>query len=112
MKGWKFWNPVTKKPLISNDAEFDEQLFLGSRTFLNDSLMPDEDYVDVPVFPTATSERPMQMDDVDHDSPCISDPLEPPIAPLHRSSCLRNLVHPVHAPGPSPDVTDACGIGV
>ena len=25
VKGWKFWNPVTKKCVISNDAEFDKQ---------------------------------------------------------------------------------------
>ena len=29
-KGWVFWNPVTRKEVISNSAQFDERVFPGT----------------------------------------------------------------------------------
>jgi len=34
-KGWKFYNPITKKTIISERAEFDEHYMLGSTLFNN-----------------------------------------------------------------------------
>jgi hypothetical protein len=31
-KGWRFYNPVTKKCIISERAQFDEHYFLGIKT--------------------------------------------------------------------------------
>ena len=53
-KGWQFYNPITKKFIISERAEFDERYFPGTQmttmnsiptptslTFINGSDMPD-----------------------------------------------------------------------
>ena len=41
-KAWLFWNPLTKKEVISNSAEFDERYFPGTSTKPIDWPLPPE----------------------------------------------------------------------
>jgi hypothetical protein len=55
-KGWKFYNPVTKKSVISERAQFDERYFLGIKestpTIIPTSLLEN------PPTPTKPSQQP------------------------------------------------------
>ena len=43
-KAWSFWNPVSKKEVISNSVEFDERYFPGNSTKLIDWPVPPGDF--------------------------------------------------------------------
>ena len=55
-KGWKFYNPVTKKSVVSERAQFDERYFLGIKesipTIIPTSLLEN------PPTPTTLTQRP------------------------------------------------------
>ena len=58
-KGWKFYNPTTKKPIISECAQFDEHYFLGIKestpTIIPTSLLKD------PPTPTKPAQEPSSV---------------------------------------------------
>ena len=41
-KGWLFWNPITRKEIISDSVEFDERLFPGNSRTPVDLRVPSE----------------------------------------------------------------------
>ena len=65
-KAWLFWNPVTKKEIVSNSAEFDERFFPGTST------KP----IDWPVPSDAISEFPDPVDQVGAQDIVLFDPVE------------------------------------
>jgi len=79
-KGWEFYNPLTKKIIVSNSADFDERTFPGL-TKSSDSPLPSF-YVpssSVPEVPIPARDVPEQVGDLHSDN------------------------GPAHSPGPDPD---------
>ena len=70
-KAWLFWNPVTKKEVVSNSAEFDERFFPGTST------KP----IDWPVPSAAPSEFSDPVDQVGAQNNISFDPPRPPAIP-------------------------------
>ena len=70
-KAWLFWNPVTKKEVVSNSAEFDEHFFPGTST------KP----IDWPVPSAAPSEFSDPVDQVGAQDNISFDPPRPPAIP-------------------------------
>ena len=75
-KGWKFYNPITKKLVISERAEFDERYMLGSHSVQrpqetrNDTSNDEQRYIPIPAI---------QVDaDDDEDDDSIRVPLAEP----------------------------------
>src|SRR3979490_3551093 len=90
VKGWKFWNPDTRKTLISNDAEFDEHVFPVSSPSprLHPAPTP-EQFIDV------SENIPEVVAIQNQPHPPVPDPqpLPAPVAdspPLRRSTRIRH----------------------
>ena len=70
-KAWLFWNPVTKKEVVSNSAEFDERFFPGTSTKPIDWQVPS----------AAPSEFSDPVDQVGAQDNISFDPPRPPVIP-------------------------------
>ena len=96
-KGWLFWNPTTKKEIISDSAVFNEQNFPGTSTTPVDLSVQIPHSADVP-----------EQGGVDFND---DDVLPPPAAPEHHphipssaspSPAPSTASSPAHSPSPSP----------
>jgi hypothetical protein len=90
-KGWKFYNPTTKKVIISECAKFDEHYFPGLSCSGPASmpLLP----LPVPVTHPVVVPVPVLDEDGDEDNHPTLPPLQPPAVPP-----------PVASPPPSPQL--------
>ena len=75
-KGWKFYNPLTKKVIISERAEFDER-----HTYSGDILsLPKDTHVHLPPMVPVSETAPIPDDD--NDPPPQDDPVKPELEPV------------------------------
>ncbi|KAL5532213.1 hypothetical protein ACEPAF_5777 [Sanghuangporus sanghuang] len=90
-KGWLFWNPLTRKEVISDSAQFDERVFPGT------SRNP----VDLRVnMPTQTEDLPEQGGVEDAIDVLPAPP--PPPAPMHPADPPMPTPTPTPSPPPNP----------
>ncbi|KAL5521963.1 hypothetical protein ACEPAF_1819 [Sanghuangporus sanghuang] len=90
-KGWLFWNPLTRKEVISDSAQFDERVFPGT------SRNP----VDLRVnMPTQTEDLPEQEGVEDAIDVLPAPP--PPPAPMHPADPPMPTPTPTPSPPPNP----------
>src|ERR1700738_5690189 len=75
-KGWKFYNPTTKKIIISECAEFDERYFLLK---CNSVSSPDLNPIPEPLQAPQNAQPPVVGGDDDDDTPLV---VVPPAAAL------------------------------
>ena len=90
VKGWKFWNPDTRKTLISNDAEFDERVFPVSSPSprLHPAPTP-EQFIDVSEnIPDVVAIQDQPHPPVPDPQPLPAPVPDPP--PLRRSTRIRH----------------------
>ena len=79
-KGWKFYNPTTRKVVISERAEFDERFYPGLRKSIS-SPSPSLPVSDTPPAPSSVSVWPWYADDdvpASHSGGEDSVPVQPP----------------------------------
>ena len=129
-KGWQFYNPVTKKFIISERAEFDERYFPGikptllnaiptppSHSLTNGSDMPDLGGHHINTNQSATSKvstsvvqismQPPSQSEPMHSSPSVDVHSPPPatalqLPPASPSPIINNITTPSPSPSPSP----------
>jgi len=77
-KGWKFYNPLTKKVIISERADFDERCFPGLKT----ANMPSEPFLPYPSSPLVDEPPPI---------PSVAALPAPPPPPLSPPAPVQNL---------------------
>ena len=75
-KGWKFYNPITKKVVISERAEFDERYFPGLKHKWDETAINPDAPLTISEY-LEPSSAPPAFDD-DETSPVIPD--DPPVA--------------------------------
>ena len=96
-KGWLFWNPITRKEIISDSAQFDERAFPGT------SRTP----VDLRVQTTSKAKDLPEQGGVDDDLDTLSPLLPTAPAPPHAPSSAPTSPHisPPASPSPAPSTT-------
>ena len=95
-KAWKFYNPETKKVIISERADFDEQLFLNKRHSLPPLPSPRLESLLEPSPPVV--QLPDILDDALDDSNCSQQPVHGGEKPMHSE---QPPVRPETPPSPS-----------
>lgn len=94
-KGWKFYNPVTKRTVISERADFDERYYPGLKHFQSDLSLPP--YLVAPA-PAADIEP----------GPNFVPPAEPdPVQDLGGDNVLAEPAEPIANPAPDPPADPA-----
>ena len=93
-KGWKFYNPITKKMVISERAEFDERYMLGSHSVRrpqetrnstrDDDIQTEQCYIPIPAIQV----------DADDDDDSIQVPLREPQEQRQREQQQREQQEP------------------
>jgi hypothetical protein len=91
-KGWKFYNPTTKKVVISEHADFDERYFPGLKHSAT-TLPPSSTFVPIPIVPVLDPPPPNQGGD---QAPAIQ-PVSGDLAPVNRPPSP-----PIRPPSPPP----------
>ncbi|KAG1850254.1 hypothetical protein C8R48DRAFT_778229 [Suillus tomentosus] len=114
--GWEFYNPTTKKTIISEQADFDERYFLLSKCPTKPSIQAPTAPTSLPSAPARFTDpkpipQPCRMcplsDDSDSDADDVSSSDEtlnhggsndPPEVPVE----IKDDPEPLHTPSPSP----------
>jgi len=108
-KGWEFYNPATKKIILSDRADFDERVCPGTHIYYPNQVPP------IPLPPTTATppegpvdlympDVPDQVGEVPHQ---VGD-AQPPQPPQHQQPPIPHQPHlPAHLPSPSPPHTPA-----
>jgi hypothetical protein len=104
-KGWKFYNPNTKKSFICERADFDERFFPSNRS----NPSPSISLTPSPLPPLDTVNDNAQMPDLEGDNndiplPAVPAPAQPPApVPVHLPPELLPAPTPPRTPSPPPD---------
>lgn len=105
-KGWRFYNPDTRKIVISNTAEFDERVFPGTSRS-SSTATPSTATVPVSYFvpaesPPKRTDAPEQVGDNDNNAPPPQPPQPPQVPTPQPSPSPSPQPSPNPSPSPSP----------